>query len=147
MRASWPERTKSSDLFTRQSRSPKRDSIMAYQRRQCPRIYMGVHHRTNRRVSAILSTLYGIVSNVPIIGAGQASAYRKPWRRGSSCAQSSSSAPSHGPRRRLQCVDRPSRSSWGGLERLHSCGLARRVPCRHSLLRHAKTPCCLGLQD
>lgn len=145
MRAGWPEQTRSSDLFTSQSTGSKKCRDMAYRRRQCPGKCMVARLRKDRRVSVIRSTLYGIVSRVTNFDAAKMRAYRKPWRQGSSCERSSSSALSRGPGRRLQCVDHSSRSSLRGQGRARSCEPAQRVPCRHSCLRHAKTPRCLFL--
>lgn len=131
MRAGWPEQTRSSDLFTSQSTGSKRCRDMAYRHRQCPGKCMVARLRKDRRVSVIRSTLYGIVSRVTTFDAAKVRAYRKPWRQGSSCERSSSSA--------------LSRSSLGGRGRARSCEPAQRVPCRHSCLRHAKTPRCLYL--
>jgi hypothetical protein len=130
MRASCPKRAKSSD-----------------QRRQCRGKYMVVHLRKGRRESAIRSTLYGIVSGVTTPNAGEPGTYRKPWRRCSSCAQRSSSAPPHGPRHHPRCVHHSFRSSWGCLGRVRLCGLARHAPCRCSSLRRAEHSCCLDLVD
>ena len=130
MRASCPERAKSSD-----------------QRRQCRGKCMVVHLRKGKRESAIRSILYGIVSGVTTPNAGKTGTYRKPWRQCSSYAQKSSSAPPHGPRHHPRCVHHSSRSSLGCPGRARLCGLARRVPCRRSLLRRAEKSCCLDLVD
>ena len=127
------------------SKSPRGIIVfLIYRLRQCPGRCTAAHLRRGRQESAIRSTLYGIVSGVTTPNAGETSTYRKPWRQGSSCEQSSSLAPPHGSRHHLQCVHHSSRSSWGGLGRARLCGLARHVPCQYFSSRHAKkTPCCL----
>jgi hypothetical protein len=117
---------------------------LIYRLRQCPGRCTAAHLRKGRQESAIRSTLYDIVSGITTFDAGETSSYRKPWQQGSSCERSSFSAPPHGSRHHLQCVRHSSRSSWGGLGRARSCGLARHVPCQYFSSRHAKkTPCCL----